>query len=76
MPTYESPVTIAERHVALGERRVVRQKELIEKLVRDNHPATASQARAVLALLEESLRLAREVLVLEIKHYGNPGKEG
>ena len=75
MPTYESPVAIAKRHVAQGEGRVARQKELIEKLVRDNHPAAADHARAVLAVLEESLRLAHQHLALEIKHYGDPRTE-
>jgi hypothetical protein len=75
MPTRESPVARAQQHVARAEDRVARQKQLIERLVRDDHPVTASQARVVLAVLEESLRLAHEHLALEIKHYGNPQKE-
>jgi len=72
---HESPIERAEQHVAQAEGRVARQKQLIEKLVRDKHPATADQARAVLAVLEESLRLAHEHLRLEVKHYGNPEKD-
>ncbi len=75
MSTQGSPIARAEQHVAQAERRVVRQKQLIEKLVRDNHPITAKQACEVLSVLEESLRLAHEHLGLEIKHFGNPEKE-
>jgi hypothetical protein len=73
MPSSDSPVAVAERHVAEAEQRVARQRRLIEELVRDKHLVTAEQARKVLRLLEDSLRLARIHLELERAHYGRPG---
>jgi hypothetical protein len=75
MARTESPVVQARRHVIQFERRVERQKQLIEELERDKHPAVAAQGRRVLEVLEESLRLARVHLQLEIDHYGEPSKE-
>jgi hypothetical protein len=66
----ESPVAVAQRHVAQAERRVARQKALIEELERDRHFAMVENARKILEVLEESLRLARVHLELEQAHYG------
>ena len=71
MPAAETPLEMAERHVAEGEHRIARQKELIEELVRDQHDAVVQKARGVLATLEESQRLARIHLELEREHYGD-----
>lgn len=73
MAKSESPVQVARRHVAEAERRVARQRELIEELARDRHFATAEQAKKVLDVLEDSLRLARVHLELEEAHYGGAG---
>jgi porphobilinogen deaminase len=70
MPAAETPLEIAERHVAEGEHRIARQKELIEELVRDKHDAVVHKARDILATLEESLRLARIHLEIEREHDG------
>jgi len=52
----------AERHVRKGEERVRRQTEILADLERDNHPRLAQEAKKVLAVLEETLRLSREHL--------------
>jgi hypothetical protein len=75
MARTESPVVQARRHVIQFERRVERQKQLIEELERDKHPAMAVHGRKILEVLEESLRLARVHLQLELDHYGEPSKE-
>lgn len=38
----------AEGHVALGERHIARQTEIVTELERDGHEAVAQQARALL----------------------------
>ncbi len=73
MPQTESPVAVAERHVAEAERRIARQRKLIEQLERDKHTVAADHGRKVLVVLQDSLRLARVHLELEREHYG-PGK--
>jgi hypothetical protein len=70
MPIKESPIVLAERHVAEGERRIARQRTLIVRLERDKHATTAEHARRILEVLQESLRLARVHLELERAHYG------
>lgn len=76
MPSAESPIAMAERHVREGERRIERQRQLIAELERDKHIATADHARRVLAVLQESQRLARAHLELERAHYGGPQGSG
>ena len=76
MPKAESPIEMARRHVAEADQRVARQKALLDELLRDGHAGRGiAQARSVLEVLEQSLRLAREHLRLEREHYGNPGME-
>ena len=70
MPIKESPIALAERHVAEAERRIARQRTLIARLERDRHATTAEYARRILDVLQESLRLARVHLELERAHYG------
>jgi hypothetical protein len=70
MPPKESPISLAERHVAEAERRIGRQRALIAQLERDRHAATAEHGRKILEVLQESLRLARVHLELERAHYG------
>ncbi len=76
MAKTDSPVEVAERHVAEAERRIARHRKLIETLERDKHINMLPHARRILELLEESLRLARVHLQLERDHYGNPSKDG
>ena len=61
----------AQRHVAEFERRVERQRWLIERLERDQHFDMLEQAKRVLVTLEETLRHARDHLEIEIKFHGN-----
>ena len=75
MAKAESPVAVARRHVVDAERRVARQKRLIETMERDRHMSMAANGRKVLSVLEESLRLARVHLELERKHYGDGEEE-
>jgi hypothetical protein len=49
----------AQRHVLEGEERVTRQRAIIEKMDRDEHPTVAAAARRVLETMEETLRLSR-----------------
>ena len=37
----ETPLEMTERHVAESEKRIARQKAIIEAMERDNHPGTA-----------------------------------
>ena len=67
----ETPLELAERHVAEGEARIARQKAIVEAMDRDNHPITAEQARRVLAVMKETLRLLRQHL--EIMRGAPPG---
>jgi hypothetical protein len=41
MPNRESPVAVAERHIAEAERRVARERELVAEPERDRHTAMA-----------------------------------
>ena len=45
----------AEAHIALGERHIVRQRELVADLARDGHDTT--EAKRLLANLEETQAL-------------------
>jgi len=75
MPRTEPPVVVARRHVVEFEHRVERQRELLERLERGkNSPMIVAEARKVLETLEQSLRLARAHLQLEIAHYGDQGE--
>lgn len=46
-----------ERHVAEGEQRIVRQREILRELERDAHADAAARARELLAKFEETLAL-------------------
>ena len=70
----ETMVALAQRHVTEAEARIARQRELIQELERDGHKSMAGRAQKVLSVLEESLRLARIHLQLEIEHYGTGDK--
>jgi hypothetical protein len=74
MPRADSPVVVARRHVIEFEHRVERQRELLERLQRGKNSSIIAEARKVLGTLEESLRLARAHLQLEIDHYGDQGE--
>jgi hypothetical protein len=58
----ETPLEQAERHVRECEGRVERIMALIDRLERDGRVDEAIEAQALLALLQESLRLARQRL--------------
>lgn len=75
MPNTESPVDVAKRHVQEAVVRVERQKQLMLKLVEHKHSRAAEHAAKVLKVLEESLRLSRVHLELEIEHHGDPGDQ-
>ncbi len=60
----EDALARAECHVREAEGHVAHLIAIIEELDRDNHPAAAARARAVLATLRRSLELAREHLRL------------
>jgi hypothetical protein len=68
MPNRESPVAVAERHIAEAERRVARERELLAEPERDRHTAMAGHAHKILDVLQESLRLARIHLQFEREH--------
>ncbi len=55
-------LAVAQRHVAQGEERVERQKQIVAGLERDHHPAAAERARVVLATLAQTLALMRSHL--------------
>ena len=46
----------AESHVALGQRHIARQKEILSDLERDGHDNAAQTARELLATIELSQR--------------------
>ena len=58
---------LCERHVREGEDRVLRQIELVGQLERDGHTEAACRGRELLAVLTESLELARRHLVMEMR---------
>ena len=60
----ETPLEMGERHVAEGEVRIARQREIVEEMDRDNHPNAAATARRVLAVMEDSLRLLQHLDML------------
>jgi len=63
----EDNLAIAERHLTLAREHVRRQREIVEKLLRDGHGATLS--RQVLKTYEQSLALhAREYDRLQKLH--------
>ncbi|WP_207483822.1 hypothetical protein [Arenibaculum pallidiluteum] len=62
MAPSETAIQQAARHVAEGEARVARQREIIAELVRDGHDEAAARAERVLTNLLETLRLAHEHL--------------
>ena len=55
---------MAERHVAEGEARIRRQREIVEEMDRDNHPDAAAMGRRTLAVMEQTLRVLRQHLDL------------
>ena len=64
----EDPVSQARRHVAEAEARIEWQEALVARLSDSNkHLALADQAREILATLNQTLRLARDHLALELK---------
>jgi HEAT repeat protein len=50
----ERHLTQAEGHVALGERHIARQIEIVAELERDGHEQTAIAARELLAMFEQT----------------------
>jgi hypothetical protein len=61
----ETDLQMAERHVTEADRHVQNQRTLIEVLVRDKHEKVLEHARKVLAVLEQSQKLAEAHLALE-----------
>jgi hypothetical protein len=61
----ETPLAQSRRHVLEGEEMVARQRALVEEVDRE-HPEIAAQARRVLAIMEETLRLSRQHLEQEL----------
>jgi hypothetical protein len=59
---------MAERHVAEGEVRVERQRQIILKMDQDHHLAAATTARALLKTLCRTLDNMRAHLALIRKH--------
>jgi hypothetical protein len=62
---HESPLEVAERHVAEAERHVEHQRKLLDRLVRDKHERMIRHAQKVLEVLEQSRKLAHAHLALE-----------
>lgn len=65
MALYETPLDLAQRHVAAGEERVARQQALIAALVQQG--CDTVDAQALLATMEDALQILRERLDLEQK---------
>jgi hypothetical protein len=64
----EDPVSQARRHVAEAEARIERQEALAARLsYRGKYISLAGQAREILSTLQQTLRLARDHLELELK---------
>jgi hypothetical protein len=61
---------VVERHVAEFERRVERQRQLVERAEKDKHPEMAQRGRDILKTLEHSLTIARQHLAIEIRRHG------
>ncbi len=57
-----SDLELAERHVAEGEARVIRQQRIISEMVRDKHFGVATRGRAILATFNATLELLRSHL--------------
>lgn len=55
--TLQDHLAEAERHVAEGKQRIVRQREVLRELERDAHADAAARARELLAKFEETLAL-------------------
>ena len=58
----EDILALAARHVAEGEERVMQQQLLVEKLERQGFEARASDAKLLLATMQETLVLMRDHL--------------
>lgn len=64
----EDPVSQARRHVAEAELRIERQEALVARLADSNkYIILAAEAREILFTLRQTLRLARDHLVLELR---------
>ena len=68
MQSRESLLDQARRHVSEAEERVERQTRLVDELARDGHPT--ADAEALLATFRKTLRVMREHLAEEERHYG------
>jgi hypothetical protein len=55
--TLQAHLAEAERHVAESNQRIVRQREVLSQLERDNHVDAAARARELLAKFEDTLAL-------------------
>jgi hypothetical protein len=56
----ETLLALAQRHVLDGERRVARQRAIIEELERHHHTEIAATARYITGTIEVSLQLSRQ----------------
>lgn len=65
----ETPLDLAQRHIAEGEERVAHQTALIDRLVQQGHDTTA--AELLLSTMKETLFLMRSHLATELEHAAN-----
>ncbi|TDH58731.1 hypothetical protein E2C06_31075 [Dankookia rubra] len=61
----ETPLEMAQRHVAESEARCARQTEILREMITDNHPHAAEVAQRLLVTLEDTLDTMRERLRME-----------
>jgi hypothetical protein len=62
MKQTETPLETAQRHVAEGEARCIRQTAHLREMIIDDYPEAARVAQRVLATLEDTLDAKREHL--------------
>ncbi len=55
----ETELEMARRHVALGERSLARQEQIVVEMDRDNHPRAAEMARQLLDTMTRYLENAK-----------------
>lgn len=68
MDLHETPLEMAQRHVAEGEARVMHQVALIAKLAQQGHDTV--EAETLLGTMRDTLRLMYEHLAHELAHAG------
>ena len=71
----ETPLAMAERHVAEGEIRIRGQEALLAELERNGHDAAAITARELLAQMREFLDLSRAHRARLLNDLAPPGQQ-